>query len=531
MSKFRTNKNNTERTATTNLAGGNAYKLNDKVELITILMNSFVNDQYYRSSDDTMDRVKTLLKRVDPVFAAKASLYARNELGMRSISHFVAASLAKENSGNSWLRPFLNKSVRRVDDMLEITAAFSGSQEEIKMSNAMKRAFADALGRFDTYQLSKYNNANSSFKLVDLVNLVHPRTTQKNGKVKVSAEDYWAAHSAKARRRKGIRKNSLPSELEISPFEALTLGLLKNTSTSQRALTSIGQSNSSSEEKAMMRSEYWKDIVNRKKIGYIDLIRSLNKVISESDDDTIKKAAAMIEDKGLIKRSLVMPYTIYIALKMVQQQNGYGKKSLSIQKALESALDFSVENVPNLEGETLVVVDRSGSMGAPVSSPNCSIMTRAEAGTLMGLILAKKTGADMRFFATTARNVQFNPLDSISTNMKKLMQNQNIGFGTNFHKAFGETKKSYARVIIFSDMQGWMDSSPGSVKKIWNSYKNRVNKKALLYSFDLAGYGSSQVPQKDVLTMGGFSTKIFDVMEFFERDKNALVKEIEKITF
>ena len=40
------------------------------------------------------------------------------------------------------------------------------------------------------------------------------------------------------------------------------------------------------------------------------------------------------------------------------------------------------------------------------------------------------------------------------------------------------------------------------------------------YSFDLAGYGTLQIPQKDVYCLAGFSDKIFDIMKYYESDKN-----------
>lgn len=50
-----------------------------------------------------------------------------------------------------------------------------------------------------------------------------------------------------------------------------------------------------------------------------------------------------------------------------------------------------------------------------------------------------------------------------------------------------------------------------------------------MYSIDLAGYGTLQVPEKDAYCLAGFSDKIFDLMKFFEEDKDALVNTIKAI--
>ena len=82
---------------TTNLAGGVAYTIKDKTELVTILLTSYVEDTFYNKGSDVATRVSALMKKVtDKKFIAKAAIYARNEFGMRSISHVVAGELGSE---------------------------------------------------------------------------------------------------------------------------------------------------------------------------------------------------------------------------------------------------------------------------------------------------------------------------------------------------------------------------------------------------------------------------------------------------
>lgn len=52
-----------------------------------------------------------------------------------------------------------------------------------------------------------------------------------------------------------------------------------------------------------------------------------------------------------------------------------------------------------------------------------------------------------------------------------------------------------------------------------------------MYSIDLAGYGTLQVPEKDVYCLAGFSEKIFDLMMYLEEDKNALLNTIKAYNF
>ena len=107
-----------------NKAGGEAYKQSKELELVSILLTSFVNDQFYRSSNDTLLRIKELIKQVDPTFAAKAAIFARDKFGMRSISHVLASEIASRLGGKEWSKNFYNKIIVRLDDMTEIISYY-----------------------------------------------------------------------------------------------------------------------------------------------------------------------------------------------------------------------------------------------------------------------------------------------------------------------------------------------------------------------------------------------------------------------
>lgn len=489
-----------------NVAGGLGFSLKEKTELISILLTSFVSDQYYRSADDTQKRVSELVKKIDDKeFIAKAAVYARNEFGMRSISHVVAAEIAKDLSvkGQTWTKAFFKKVVRRVDDMQEILGLI-WANGKTPIPNSVKKGFAAAFDSFDTYQLSKYTTENSAIKLVDLVNLVHPVPTDRNR----------------------------------DALNALINGKLKNATTSQRALSSIGQKADSKEEANELRADYFESVLKNNKIGYIDLLRSLTKIGEVCTNEVVDLACNLLTNESAIKKSLVMPFQLYIAMKMVDAHpfnSSIIKRKLVT--ALAKAVDISCENVPVFSGKTLVVIDRSGSMDSALKDNNAKVISMAETGTLMGLFLAKKNESDIMIFGDSATYVPFNHLDSIITNVSTLMNynrggagKYNVGHGTNFHAIFSNIKGSYDRIIILSDMCGWRTSPYGGfdTKKQLAAYRYN-NPKVKLYSYDLAGQGSIQFPEEDVFVIAGFSEKVFDVMKLLEKNKEALVGEIEQI--
>ena len=99
--------------------------------------------------------------------------------------------------------------------------------------------------------------------------------------------------------------------------------------------------------------------------------------------------------------------------------------------------------------------------------------------------------------------------------------------------AFSALKESYDRIIILSDMQSWMETysywNSGSTKDYFNAYAKKYNPNVRLYSFDLAGNGTLQFPERNVFTIAGLSEHTFEIMGKMEEDKSYLVHEIEAI--
>ena len=62
-------------TKTVNLAGGEAYVESPELEFISILLTSFVQDQYYKSATDVINRSVDLINSIpDKILCAKAAL-------------------------------------------------------------------------------------------------------------------------------------------------------------------------------------------------------------------------------------------------------------------------------------------------------------------------------------------------------------------------------------------------------------------------------------------------------------------------
>lgn len=481
MSRFNTTSTGTK---TVNLAGGEAYKQTPELELISILLTSFANDSFYRSANDTFERLKELVRVCDKKFVAQATVYARTQFGMRSITHCVASELAKHIAGEKWAKDFYSAVVYRPDDMMEILSYHTANNG--KLPNSMKKGLAKAFDKFDRYALAKYRGEGKGFKLVDVVNLVHPTPVEKNA----------------------------------DAIMALVKGELKSFDTWETELSKVGQIATTEEEKADFKKDVWVKLIREKKLGYFALLRNLRNIIEQAPE-IINEALETLTNEDIIKKSLVLPFRFLTAFEEIQKLTD-GKIVRTVLMALNKAVDIAVSNVPKFDGETLVVLDVSGSMQeAHLGTKSPHII-----GALFSAVLAKSNNADFMVFSDNAQYHNINPMDSTITIANSL---RFASGGTNFRSIFQTANKKYDRIIILSDMQGWIGGY--SPTREFAEYKATTGANPFVYSFDLKNYGSMQFPETNVFALAGFSEKVFDTMKLMEQNKKALVNEIKKVVF
>ncbi len=461
---------------TVNLAGGEAYKQSPELELVSILLTSFANDTFYKKANDTFETLKALIVKCDKKFVAQAAIYARTHFGMRSITHVAASELAKHISGEKWAKDFYTAVVYRPDDMMEILSYHAANNG--KVPNSIKKGFAKAFDKFDKYALAKYRGEGKGYKLIDVVNLVHPVPVEKNKEA----------------------------------INALVKGELKSFDTWETELSKTGQIATNEEEKADLKKEVWVKLIREKKLGYFALLRNLRNIIEQAPE-MIKEALEQLVNEAAIKKSLVLPFRFLTAFEEIQKLTD-GKIVRDVLIALNKAVDIAVSNVPVFDGETLVVLDVSGSMaGKP-----------AQIGSLFASVLIKSNNADFITFSDNSQYRNVNPMDSTITIANSI---RFASGGTNFRSIFQVANKKYDRVFILSDMQGWIGYKTPT--REFNEYKKTIGANPFVYSFDLNGHGTMQLPEQNVICIAGFSEKVFDIIKLTETDKKALLNTIKAV--
>jgi hypothetical protein len=304
-------------------------------------------------------------------------------------------------------------------------------------------------------------------------------------------------------------------------YRKLMKGELKSKDTWESKLTQAGKEAKTDEEKAELKSQAWAELIGTGKIGYFALLRNLRNIFQQADQATRDQALKLLVDEKRIQKSLVLPFRYLTAYKAVEEVAG----TQGALEAICAACDIALANIPKLDGRTLVAVDTSGSMQTAMSDK--SQATRVEIGFLLGAALAKAQDADFMIFASEAGYETIGPVPAL---FQAVAADRLIGkysHGTNFHAIFQKANRAYDRIMIFSDMQGWMHG--GAPDQQVAEYRRLHSCHPFIYSFNLADYGTLMFPENKVFAIAGFSEKIFSIMGLLEQDREALIHEIDKV--
>lgn len=479
MAKFNTETTN----KTVNKSGHIAYKMKDKDKLVTQVLTSFFDEKkfYGDNSEDMQETIKRVVK-ADPQFVANLAVFARREFNMRSVSHILTAYLAHEVEGKPYTRKTVKAVSLRGDDVTEIMACYL-SKFGKPIPNALKKGIADTMQRFDEYTLAKYKGNGKAVKMRDLLCLCRP-TPKTN-----EQSELW--------------KKVLNDELE-TPI------------TWETQLSANGNN-----------KETWKNLIDSGKVGYMAMLRNLRNIL-KANPSNMDKVLSLIENPEMVKRSKQLPFRYLSAYKELADIGGS-----RVFDVLENAIEASIENVPKLEGTTVIAVDVSGSMGNAVSAK--STVKCYEIAMLLGLIANKI--CDNSIFYTFNTSIEKYAISKRNGILYTTLHSR-CGGGTDMYLPF---KKMLAdnvkadRVIILSDNEcnsggGWWGSSK-PVQSLADEYRRATGNDIWVHAIDLQGYGTQQFYGAKTNIIAGWSERVMDFIKLAEQGESNLVKTIENYLY
>lgn len=470
---------------TTTYEGAPAFSLSAKDELSTLVAASMLGEgTFYESGDDRRARIDALVAKVDPAFACKLAVYARSVWNLRTVSLYVVLSVAKTRKYDPQvLKGAVADVIQRCDEVREMLAgALTIFGDKKSIPQAIKRGIALAMRKFDQYGYAKYQGGQGAVKFRDVLRIVHP--TPKN-----------AEQSA-----------------VFAAIMADTLTMPEGRETWERIVSKDGST-----------AESWAKAA--KETPYMATLRNLRNFAQNGalTDEVIAK----IRDPKQVAKSRQLPIRFLSAARELEKASVAPK---AVQAVMDAA-ELSLENVPLLGDNILVVVDVSGSMrGGKISEK--SSLCAADVACLMGASLALATlrkggNATLVPFATSATIVPLVPRDVLLRVTEALIRASNGGgtiIGTAWEAVQG---KEFDAIVVFSDMQVMDGRNDDAYYGFRSAPRGTEPKAKLKVSFDLCGYGKTPFTQKNGwYLMGGWSDQALAALSVL-RDHKGISKIVE----
>lgn len=265
-------------------------------------------------------------------------------------------------------------------------------------------------------------------------------------------------------------------------------------------------------------------------MGYMALLRNLRNLDDAGvDDKTAKLVATKLADPQEVENSKQFPYQYHTAWLNVPSPRW--------KNCLDKALNLSVPNIPVLEGRSLILVDTSGSMTAPISSPPAKkrsrkafnpetgqetaraprVPSRMGAAALFGIALGKRNPGHVDLHAFATGQEDLTSLTAAPNGVLEAMDilehmSGRVGHGTQIRDAVDHTYKGHDRVFIFTDMQTMRHHDwPGE------DVVTAVPRDRHVYGFNLAGYSATAVaPGEFRHELGGLTDDTFSLIRNIE---------------
>jgi hypothetical protein len=369
--------------------------------------------QFYEDGVEIAGRIAELVPRVAAEKVAALAVEAREQMKLRHVPLLLVREMARHKTHRALVSETLARVIQRADELAEFVAIY-WKDGRVPLSGQVKKGLAAAFPKFDEYQLAKYD-CSGPIKLRDVLFLCHAKPRD--------------AMQAALWKRLVWEKLSTPDTWEVT----LSSGSDKR--------------------------EAWERLLRERKLGALALLRNLRNMRDAGVDESLVLAAL-----GEMNTARVLPFRFLAAARYAPRW----------EETLEQAMLKSVANAEKLSGKTIVLVDISGSMTAPLSRR--SEMQRTDAAYGLAVML-REIGDKVAVYSFSNELVEvparrgFALRDAIDVSQKH--------GATYLGKAVEKLnhKERYDRLIVITDEQAH-DTVPSPKAKGYlinvASYKNGV---------------------------------------------------------
>ena len=492
--------------------GGQAYLRDAESELFLLAATNMAGeDTFYERAGRRDDRFVRLVHEVtgrNPAFIAGAdpaagmvglAQYLRQTLLMRSAAVVMAAEYVAAGGPNG--RSVVARALQRPDEPAELLGYWMAAHGR-RLPMAVKRGVADAVRRLYTERAAlRYDGLSRAIRMADVIELTHPAP----GDERQSALFRWLLdrrhHDDAVADPASLPVLAAAETLDAVPAESRR-ALLRERGPAALAEAGFSWERLSGWLPGGMDAEAWEAVIPQ--MGVMALVRNLRNFDAAGISEVASEAVIdKITDAGEVRRARLFPYQVWAAYAHAPSDTW--------KRALSTTLDHTVANIPALDG-TLVVIDTSGSMEAPLSRR--STVRRVEVAAVMGMATARRSAdVDVVIYGQDNARVKRRGTSVLGGVQLVVDRVGWVGHATYGHTAVARwfDPRRHRRVVIFTDDQ---QHDSGYVP---------LDHVPIIYTFDLAGYRPAALPsgERGRYTLGGFTDAMFRVMEVLEAGQDA----------
>ncbi|HEX8160959.1 MAG TPA: hypothetical protein VF538_03750 [Pyrinomonadaceae bacterium] len=471
-----------------------AYAFAPKHALAQYAATGCMNSTFYADASEQLSVVLSLCETADAEFVAKLAVYARERGGMKDVPALLLAVLSRKD------RELFARAFPRVVDNARMLRTFvqivrSGVVGRKSLGTLPKRLLREWLDARDDGAIFAASVGQSP-SLADVVKMVHPKP---RGEARAALYGYLVGrpHDPAALppvvRDFEAFKSGETREVPRVPFQMLTalpLGGAEWAEIARRAPWQMTRMN-----------------LNTFARHGVFEVEGLAELVAERLRDPVKIAHAR-----------AFPYQLLAAYTTAAE----GVPRV-VREALQDAMEIATANVPALPGKVYVFPDVSGSMHSPVTGHRPGATTAVRCVDVAALVAAtlmrKNPSAEIVPFEGDVVDVRLNPRDSVATNAARLASVGGGGTNCSAPLALLNRRKALGDLVVYvSDNESWVDAGAGrgtATLREWGVFRAR-NPHARLVCIDVQPNRTTQAAERDdVLNVGGFSDRVFEIVSEF----------------
>jgi 60 kDa SS-A/Ro ribonucleoprotein len=453
--------------------------------LQTLLTNTFGNT-FYVSQKELIAEAALLHDQMvarDPAFAASALVHARNRGFMRAQPVFGLAKLASVKEPH--LEAAFGEVVLTPNDLADFTTVVKLLRSSEGGRRLKRLAGRWLVERLNEYWVIKYGaSRDGGYSLRDLFRVYHPKTGER-----LPLVDYLLGRAADL--------SKLP---QIAALERL-----KKAVSDEDRVAAIDQGRLPHEVVTpFARSRaVWAALVPQ--LPVFALLRHLATLERQG---VVEIARRVVEGKLLnpkvIGSSKILPFRFVEAERHV--------KTSWLKDALRDALDLSFANVPAMEGSTVVMLDRSSSMGRYVQT-----------AAIFAVSLLKKSEGRLLLFDDKLEELVVSQSGSVLTQAQKVKARGDTNTALPIQQLLHE-RQSVDNIVLITDEQQNLGSP---FVDVLAEYRRKVKADVRAFILDVAPYRNALTGQDpNVWYIYGWSEQALSFISMASRGFGSMAEAI-----